>query len=98
METLDNDVHSSEGAAINPNGKEFLLEGAKWAGFLAIVGFIMVGLMAVGSLFVLAVGSSLGGVQGALGGIISLAMISLYFFPTLYLYNFSVKIKKGLNS
>ena len=98
METLDTDVNESEGIVINSNGKASLIEAAKWGNFLAIVGFVAIGFMVIGSLLVIVAGSSFGGGQAVLLGIIYLAVSALYFFPALYLFNFSKKIKAGLNS
>ena len=98
METLDNDINSSDGIVISSNIKTNLKEAAKWGNFLAIVGFVMLGLMLLGSLFAIVAGSAFGGKSAAFMGVIYLIMVALYFFPTYYLFNFSKKIKQGLNS
>lgn len=83
---------------ITESSKSFLLETTKWAKFLAILGFVGIGLMVIGALFIIAVGSSMRGAGGApvLMGVVYLLMAVLYFFPTYYLYNFSVKMKKAI--
>jgi hypothetical protein len=95
-----------------------LTETARWGKFLAIVGFVMCGLIAIFSFFIgsifasaLTAGSSFSnlpresagaGALGALGGVfftaIYLVFAALYFFPCLFLYNFSVRMKTALNT
>lgn len=100
METLDNNLSQS---TLSNASKGFILETAKWAKFLAIVGFVMLGLMAIGVLFMLVGGATImhwgGGFSGGFGSLIFvyIIMIVLYFFPTYYLYQFAVKIKSGLS-
>jgi len=100
METIDNNVNSNDGVTIDSQITGYLKETAKWANFLAIVGFIVVGLMLLGSLFLLGAGAAMGGRIGlpAFTSVLYLGMTALYFFPTYYLYLFSKKIKIGLNS
>lgn len=101
METLDNNLNQN---TLSNASKGFILETAKWAKFLAIIGFVMLGLMAIGVLFMLVAGatlinSPLSGTSGSIGMVsfIYIAMIALYFFPTYYLYQFATKIKSGLS-
>lgn len=103
METLDNNLNQN---TLSNASKGFILETAKWAKFLAIVGFVMLGLMAIGVLFMTVAGAAFMGSFGNIGGATSslglmifvyLAMIVLYFFPTYYLYQFAAKIKSGLS-
>jgi hypothetical protein len=81
----------------------YLSEIAKWARFLSIVGFVMCGLFIVFALFAgtMATLNPLGGTMGA-GGfmqiILLLAMIALYFFPCLYLFNFAKKMQLALRN
>ena len=86
----------------------FLSETAKWAKFLSIVGFVMVGLIAIFAIFAGTLLSSLPGFGGssvtsALAGgmsvmitIIYLLIALLYFFPCLYTFRFATKMKKAL--
>tara|TARA_B110000285_G_scaffold15442_1_gene15220 strand:+ start:1218 stop:1646 length:429 start_codon:yes stop_codon:yes gene_type:complete len=97
MDTLDNNL-SVEGVAINSKISDYLKETAKWTNFLSIIGFVMIGLMVIGAFVIIVVGSSFGGGQATAGGLAYLLMALLYFFPTFYMYNFSKKIKIGLNS
>lgn len=44
METLDNNMESGEGLVINGDIRAYLMETAKWGRFLAIVGFVGMGI------------------------------------------------------
>lgn len=93
---------------ISDRMKSILAETAKWAKFLAIVGFIWLGLMAILGLFagsmIAMMMSSMGGMSGgpAMGGgfitITFLFFVVLYFFPILYLYQFASGAQKALAS
>jgi hypothetical protein len=98
METIDKQFSNSE-LTISTQNKNHLQEAAKWAYFLAIVGFVGLGLMVVGGLVVMMVGTTVAGV-GEMGaaGIIYLIMAVLYFFPTYYLFIFAQKIKSACAS
>lgn len=96
---------SPDGLRVNNFAIDFLRETAKWAGFLAIIGFIGIGLMVIIALFFGAAMASLsslgsGGMGGAIGGgfftVIYLIMAALYFFPVYYLYKFSSNMKRAL--
>ncbi|WP_268034650.1 DUF5362 family protein [Algoriphagus sp. PAP.12] len=82
-----------------------LAETGRWGNFLAILGFIGTGLMVLVGLFAGSIFSSLGSefsnnpFSGGMGIFMGLfyALIGLvYFFPSLYLYRFSDKIKKAI--
>lgn len=77
---------------------------AKWGNFLSIVGFIACGFMLLAGSFIDKVmttanalsGNPYGsGMQGFMTGIYIVIAI-FYFFPTLYLYQFSSKAKKAI--
>lgn len=85
----------------------FLAETAKWAKFLAILGFIMCGFMAIISFFLPFLMSfvpademfSMGVLGKGLGmflTVIYLGLALLLFMPCLYLYRFSTKMKIAL--
>jgi hypothetical protein len=94
---------------VDQNGSAYLKETARWAKFMAIVGFIFCGLIVIIAIFA---GSILSGslsrsfgssseVSGALGAVVSVVYILvalLYFFPCLYLYNFATKMQVALRS
>ena len=97
--SLDSNLEHATGLKITEQAKSFILETAKWAKFLAIVGFVFIGLMVLGAFFMLIAGASLPGMGGAGAGvgILYLLMALLYFFPTYYLLIFANKIKIGLS-
>jgi len=98
------------GLTVDPAGRAHLTEAAKWARFLAIVGFIGVGLVALvaifgGSYLATMFGKSsqyseLGGdfSTGMTVGIIAyyLCIALLVFFAYLFLYRFAVNMRAAL--
>ena len=80
----------------------YLNETRKWTMFLAILGFVFLGIMVIFSLSFSAIFSSFSGEQaelpfpGFLIGFIYLILAGVYFFPILYLYKFSSFIKDGI--
>jgi len=84
----------------------FLGETARWARFLAILGFILCGILVIlafflGSYFAGVMSSMYGG-AGIFGGAFFtafyLATALLLFFPTLFLYNFSTKMRNAIRN
>jgi ABC-type dipeptide/oligopeptide/nickel transport system permease component len=85
----------------------YLSETARWSRFLAIIGFIGCGLMVIVGLFF---GSEIArnmpgmgdsGMTAAVGVFFSFFVIFtslIMFFPSLYLFNFSSKMRKALNN
>lgn len=96
------DTNTSNEPKISTATKQFLLETTKWGRFLAIVSFVMLGLMTLGTIFSVFLGVGAVGVisgvtaQGSLVVVVYLLVALLYFFPTYYLYKFSTKLKAGL--
>jgi len=91
---------------IDHQSSAYLNETAKWTKFLSIVGFVFCGIILLVAIFM---GSLIGsafsryGATGAsgFGGIFSFVYIVialLYFFPCLYLFNFSNKMKTALRN
>jgi len=87
--------------------KMYLQETAKWAKFLAIVGFVGVGFMVILAIFVGTIFSALSALapsstpipaqsMGFGMTLLYLALAALYFFPCLYLYKFATKTKLAL--
>ncbi|MEL6864458.1 MAG: hypothetical protein AAFP19_08570 [Bacteroidota bacterium] len=96
---------SSDQLAFTPASISYLKETAKWARFLAIVGFIFVGFMVLGSFTAGTIlSSSFAGVPGGspiAGGAVTfiyLLFSLLYFIPTLYLYRFSKNARLAIDS
>lgn len=79
----------------------YLRETAKWAKFLAVIGFIFMGLMVLGSFAVFAFAGSIGSLMPfPIGGIgfLYLVLAGVYFFPIYYLLQFANKAKHALAS
>jgi hypothetical protein len=91
---------------VDPASHAYLAESAKWGKFLSIVGFIMCGFIAIAAFFVgsLLAAFAPGGVDavnGAMGATMTVSYLLgalLYFFPCLYLFNYSKKVKEALLS
>ena len=95
---------------IDPVIKSHLNETARWGKFLAILGFIICGLIIIIGLFFGTIFSSLAsrnqvsyegnissGSFGALAAVFYIIIAVVYFFPCLFLYRFSTKMKTALN-
>ena len=84
----------------------FLKDTSTWTYFLSILGFVGIGLMLlVGIVFSVAMGSMPRintyenlGIDMSYFGLIYLVLGLVYFFPVLFLFNFSRKMKCALNS
>jgi hypothetical protein len=98
------------GLTIDQISKNHLSEAARWAKFLAIVGFVVCGLIVLVGIFFGSIFSAMsnrygnnddilaggGGALGASMAIIYILMALLYFFPCLFLYYFATKMKAAL--
>ena len=97
-------VENGENLVIDWRSKEFLKETAKWTKLLAILGFVGIGLMVLGSLVMLFAPSSLmSNGDFPFGGkifmmLLYLAFAVLYYFPISYLYQFSENTKKAIEN
>ena len=98
---------------VDHNSSAYLGETARWARFLAILGFISCGLLLLfGIFFTSIMGVFFGRMEssgmtgaaaagGMLGGFVSflyICLAALYFFPCLYLYNFASRMIVALRS
>ncbi|WP_266203461.1 DUF5362 family protein [Pontibacter kalidii] len=88
---------------ITPHSAGYLKEVAKWGRFLAIVGFVAIGLVVAGGLFAGAAMSTMflpqesaGTAAGSFFTFFYLLFALLYFFPVLYLYRFSGGMQEAL--
>lgn len=86
---------------ILPEMLPILHETRKWALFIAIIGFVGIALLVI---MAFSIGSLMDITQqpmpfpGYSFTVINLLLAVLYFFPVLYLYRFSVNLKKSLHS
>ena len=100
---LDNDFTDS--LTFNTDIRSFLQETAKWANFIAIVGFVFLGLFVVLALLMSTMMSAFmqdipGGMPMPVGLISTfyILMAIIGFFPILYLYRFAQNTKVALRS
>ena len=106
--TEQNQETSLFGFGIDQSSRAHLAEAAKWAKFLAIVGFVMCGLIIVLSFFIGALFSTsmsrygdsaaFGKGFGIIMTIVYLSFGVLYFFPCLFLFRFANNMIVALNS
>lgn len=107
----ENQNTSLFGLGIDPAAKAHLSEAARWARFLAIIGFVLVGLIVIfgifaGSIFGLMssrmsssespFGSSGMAGMGGMFAVIYIIIALIQFFPCLFLYRFATKMKTAL--
>lgn len=108
MENLDADFIPQVDGELEATAKAYLLSSAKWARFLAIVGFVMVGLMALFAFMAGTIFSSMsalapqmgmmGNSFGAVFTVLYLGFAILYFFPTWYLFKFATNAIKAIET
>jgi hypothetical protein len=103
METLDNNITSQDHMRISASDRTNLLEVARWARFLAIVGFVMLGIMALAVLSMVGLGASNPLMRNSdssvgLSVVLILLFMGLYSFPIYYLFKAAKGIKSGLSS
>ena len=98
------------GLGIDPSSKAHLAEAARWARFLAIVGFIMCGLIVLIGIFAASFSTSfsskfgnefggatsMGSGMGSLMTVLYIGIAILYFFPCLFLFRFANLMKAAL--
>jgi len=91
------EFEKTTGIQLTGSAQKFLKEAARWAKILAIIGFIFIGLIVflflVGGLAMSSSQYPLGGMAGVAGityVIMGIVFGALYFFPTYFLYKFSV--------
>ena len=100
-----NSVFDNFELRLNEISKKYLRETAKWAFMLSIIGFILVGLFVLFAVLIFVMSSALNsasnpfqqqGLPIGVAAFIYIIMAALYFFPVLYLYKFSRKMKVAL--
>lgn len=103
MENIENTTIPEETISLGNEISSYLAETTRWGKFLAIMGYIGAGLLALLGLFFM-VGTSaaaaLTDVDFPVGlfGLLYVALAAVYYFPSTYLYRFSVMIQKGIDS
>ncbi len=99
MENQFLNSQTEKGLEITPMIKSQLKEASKWAKFLAILGFIGLGIMVLVALLFLLVGNMLpdtNSVSPHLLGFIYLVFAGIYFMPIKYLYDFSTQMSRSI--
>lgn len=90
---------------VDHQGSVYLSEAARWAKFLAIMGFVLCGFMILVAAFAGQIFSNAFRTMEEMGNasfntmsfsIIYLVIAAIWFFPCLYLYRFSTKIQQGI--
>jgi hypothetical protein len=92
--TLDESTVSNSYLNLDDEGQKFLKEGRGWAMFLAILGFIGMGFMLIGAIFMFAMGGMLGselGFPGGLLGLLYLVIAGIYIIPLIFMFKFAQK-------
>jgi hypothetical protein len=96
--------YQNNGMQLEEVAKDYLRESAKWSMFLAILGFIGIGFLALLAIImtsVMSMAPEIPGPFGAIKGFISifyLVFAIIYLFPIYYLYKYADSTKKALNS
>ncbi len=101
---IDLNENQASHMEVDEIAKSHMLEMGRWGKFLAIVGFIMIGLMIIGGLFASVAMSALAP-SGLLGGISGMGMFFMYliaaaimFYPMLALFKYASNIKPALHT
>ncbi|WP_231874632.1 DUF5362 family protein [Polaribacter atrinae] len=102
---IHNPITQLEQLTITNTSKNFLKETAKWAKFLAIIGFILIAIMLVFAVFATTIFDLAGKMQPGMPESLGLTMTVtylllsiIYFFPVYYLLQFSNKMKNALST
>lgn len=102
---MEQNSYQTPTVGMNDYMKSFILEIAKWAKFLSIIGFIGIGLMFLAAIVMMVAGAALSNfsseysrspIGAGMVGFIYIIMAVLYFFPVLYLFKSAVSLKKGI--
>src|SRR4030095_6844931 len=110
--TEQNQETSLFGFGIDQSSRVHLSEAAKWAKFLAIVGFVLCGLIVVAAIFAgsffammsntyndgYSSSAKLTGVVGVFITIFYIGIAILFFLPYLFLFRFATRMKTALNT
>jgi hypothetical protein len=101
---LDSDMDAGNGLSLSNDARFFLHEAARWAKFLAILGFIGAGFLVLVGLGAIAMSSALSSEFSALGfspvfiGFLYLIIAVVYLFPSLFMYNFANRAQGAVRS
>jgi len=101
MENSEINTPNESPKMLNHEIKSYLLEVTKWAQFLAIVGYVAMGLLVIVALVSMFALSAIGKIAGSgfpmgLVGLLYIILAVIYYFPVTYLYKFSVQTKQAI--
>ncbi len=99
----NNSSFDSFESQLNMEAKGFLSTAAGWAMFLSIIGFLMCLLSLLGSLGMMAGSSAMAESNPVFGmmsgmGVVVLIITIVLFIPVLFLFKFSVTMKKAIET
>jgi hypothetical protein len=92
---LDEKTTEQSSLTLSPESINYLKESRGWAMFIAILGFIGIGLLFVLALVMIFAGSLMSsqlGFPGGLLGLVYVVMAVMMLFPTLYLFRYAQRI------
>lgn len=99
MDTLDQNIElDSEKLKITNSIKQNLITSAKWAKFLAIIGFIFTGFLGIASLIMLVTALATGFGPLILMGLVYVVLTVVMLYPGLYLIRFAGSTQKAMNT
>lgn len=101
MEELDNAPVQEKPVMGNEKIEAYLKETAKWGKFLAIVGYVLMGILVLVAIAMMLGMSALSKATGhsffsVWIGMIYILLAGVYYVPITYLYRFSVRIKQAV--
>ena len=101
MENLENNLPIENKLLNNTEINSYLMEASKWGQFLAIVGYVMMGLLvlvAIVMMFAMSVVSQVAQSKFPLWmlGLVYILLAGIYYIPVTYLYKFSVQMQKAI--
>lgn len=94
---LDDTGNAGAALIITDPIRGFLAESARWGKFIAIIGFVFIGLGVIAMLF--GGGAMIAGGMAGMGGVMILVyvvILGISIIPIIYLYNFSTKMQVAL--
>ena len=101
MENTENNQEIKQPIIVDDKTKNYLSETIKWGNFLAIIGYVGIGLLALGGIaltvsFAFFYNSSIIEYFWIVAGFVYLVMAVVLYFPVTYLYKFCLQMKQGL--
>ena len=98
MKNMETETSIQKSLKLTEKSLIFMTEVVKWAKFLAICSFVMLGIMVVlgAGMIILQLEGSKSGLQVLVMGIFYIGMAVLYFFPSMYLYRFAITSRDAI--